>query len=71
MPEATVLESSPLLGIVRFQEGGDVSDAVDALVRGANELAEVTIDTFGALAAVERAAREAARHAVLSATAAG
>ena len=58
MPEATVLESSPLLGIVRFHEGGDVSGAVDALVRGGIELVEVTIDTPGALAAVERAVGE-------------
>jgi len=58
MPEATLLELSPLLGIVRFHEGGDVSGAVDALVRGGIELVEVTIDTPGALAAVERAAGE-------------
>ncbi|HEY2936048.1 MAG TPA: bifunctional 4-hydroxy-2-oxoglutarate aldolase/2-dehydro-3-deoxy-phosphogluconate aldolase [Gaiellaceae bacterium] len=58
MPEATVLDSSPLLGIVRFQNGGDVSGAVDALVLGGIELVEVTIDTPGALAAVERAAGE-------------
>jgi 2-dehydro-3-deoxyphosphogluconate aldolase / (4S)-4-hydroxy-2-oxoglutarate aldolase len=56
MPEPTVLESSPLLGIVRFHDGGDVSGAVDSLVRGGIELVEVTIDTPGALAAVERAA---------------
>lgn len=53
-----MLDSSPLLGIVRFQDGGDVSGAVDALVRGGIELVEVTIDTPGALAAVERAAGE-------------
>jgi 2-dehydro-3-deoxyphosphogluconate aldolase/(4S)-4-hydroxy-2-oxoglutarate aldolase len=58
MAEATVLESSPLLGIVRFQDGGDVSGAVEALVSGGIELVEVTIDTPGALAAVERAAGE-------------
>jgi 2-dehydro-3-deoxyphosphogluconate aldolase/(4S)-4-hydroxy-2-oxoglutarate aldolase len=54
--EETVLGSSPLLGIVRFHDGGDVAAAVDALVRGGIELLEVTIDTPGALAAVERAA---------------
>lgn len=53
-----MLDSSPLLGIVRFQNGGDVSGAVDALVLGGIELVEVTIDTPGALAAVERAAGE-------------
>src|SRR5438128_3700031 len=58
MAEATVLESSPLLGIVRFHDGGDVSGAVEALVSGGIELVEVTIDTPGALAAVERAAGE-------------
>src|SRR5947209_13770662 len=56
MPEATVLDSGPLLGIVRFHDGGDVSGAVEALVSGGIELVEVTIDTPGALAAVERAA---------------
>src|SRR5437867_3939976 len=54
--EETVLGSSPLLGIVRFHEGGDVAGAFDALVRGGIELLEVTIDTPGALAVVERAA---------------
>lgn len=58
--EATVLgsgsRSSPLLGIVRFHQGGDVSGAIEALVRGGIELLEVTIDTPGALAAVEWAA---------------
>lgn len=54
--EATVLGSSPLLGIVRFHEGGDISGAVDALARGGIELLEVTMDTPGALEAVERAA---------------
>jgi len=58
MAEATVLESSPLLGIVRFHDGGDVSGAVEALVSGGIELVEVTIDTPGALEAVERAAGE-------------
>ena len=53
-----MLESSPLLGIVRFHDVGDVSGAIDALVRGGIELVEVTIDTPGALAAVKRAADE-------------
>jgi len=56
--EATVLGSSPLVGIVRFHEGGDVSGAVDALIGGGVELVEVTIDTPGALAAVQRAAAD-------------
>jgi 2-dehydro-3-deoxyphosphogluconate aldolase/(4S)-4-hydroxy-2-oxoglutarate aldolase len=52
----TVLGSSQLIGIVRFHDGGDVSGAVDALARGGIELLEITIDTPGALRAVERAA---------------
>ena len=56
MGQATVLGSSPLIGIVRFHDGGDVSGAVDALARGGIELLEITIDTPGALEAVERAA---------------
>jgi 2-dehydro-3-deoxyphosphogluconate aldolase/(4S)-4-hydroxy-2-oxoglutarate aldolase len=52
---ALVFESRSLLGIVRFHEGGDVSGAVDALVRGGIELVEVTLDTPGALEAIERA----------------
>jgi 2-dehydro-3-deoxyphosphogluconate aldolase/(4S)-4-hydroxy-2-oxoglutarate aldolase len=55
---ATVLGPSPLVGIVRFHDGGDVSGAVEALVRGGIELVEVTMDTPGALDAVERAAAD-------------
>lgn len=44
-----------LLGIVRFHDGGDVSGAVDALLRGGIDLVEVTLDTPGALDAIERA----------------
>lgn len=58
MGQATVLGSSPLIGIVRFHDGGDVSGAVDALARGGIELLEITIDTPGALDAVERAVRQ-------------
>jgi 2-dehydro-3-deoxyphosphogluconate aldolase/(4S)-4-hydroxy-2-oxoglutarate aldolase len=53
---ATVLDSSPLLAIIRFHEGGDVLGTVDALARGGVELFEITIDTPGALDAVEHAA---------------
>jgi 2-dehydro-3-deoxyphosphogluconate aldolase/(4S)-4-hydroxy-2-oxoglutarate aldolase len=57
MPAAgTVLDSRHLLAIVRFPEGGDVLGAVDALARGGVELFEITIDTPGALAAVEQIA---------------
>ena len=54
--DATVLGSSPLLAILRFHDGGEVLGAVDALVRGGVELFEITIDTPGALEAVERTA---------------
>jgi 2-dehydro-3-deoxyphosphogluconate aldolase/(4S)-4-hydroxy-2-oxoglutarate aldolase len=54
--ETTVLGSGSLVGIVRFHEGGDVSGAMAALVRGGIEQVEVTIDTPGALAAVADAA---------------
>jgi len=58
MRESTVLEAGSLVGIVRFHEGGDVSGAMAALVRGGIEQVEVTIDTPGALAAVAAAAEE-------------
>lgn len=57
MPAAgTVLDSRQLLAIVRFPEGGDVLGAIDALARGGVDLFEITIDTPGALAAVEQIA---------------
>jgi 2-dehydro-3-deoxyphosphogluconate aldolase / (4S)-4-hydroxy-2-oxoglutarate aldolase len=52
----TVLDSTSLLAIVRFHEGGDVQGALDALERGGIELFEITIDTPGGLEAVEQAA---------------
>jgi 2-dehydro-3-deoxyphosphogluconate aldolase/(4S)-4-hydroxy-2-oxoglutarate aldolase len=52
----TVLGSTSVLAIVRFHEAGDVLGAVDALGRGGIELFEITIDTPGALAAVEQIA---------------
>jgi 2-dehydro-3-deoxyphosphogluconate aldolase/(4S)-4-hydroxy-2-oxoglutarate aldolase len=58
MLESTVLEAGSLVGIVRFHDGGDVSGAMAALVRGGIEQVEVTIDTPGALAAVAEAAAE-------------
>jgi 2-dehydro-3-deoxyphosphogluconate aldolase/(4S)-4-hydroxy-2-oxoglutarate aldolase len=48
--------SSRLLAIVRFHQGGDVLGTLDALAAGGIELFEITIDTPGALAAVEQAA---------------
>jgi 2-dehydro-3-deoxyphosphogluconate aldolase / (4S)-4-hydroxy-2-oxoglutarate aldolase len=46
--------STRVLGIVRYRDAGDVDGAVGALVRGGIGLVEVTLDTPGALAAVER-----------------
>jgi 2-dehydro-3-deoxyphosphogluconate aldolase/(4S)-4-hydroxy-2-oxoglutarate aldolase len=56
-PEPFVIGSTPLIGIVRFHEGGDLAGTVAALTRGGVEAVELTIDTPGALAAVSDAAR--------------
>jgi 2-dehydro-3-deoxyphosphogluconate aldolase/(4S)-4-hydroxy-2-oxoglutarate aldolase len=52
----TVIGSSNLLAIVRFRSGGGLAATVEALDEGGISLVEVTIDTPGALEAVERAA---------------
>jgi 2-dehydro-3-deoxyphosphogluconate aldolase / (4S)-4-hydroxy-2-oxoglutarate aldolase len=49
--------SARLLGIVRYRGAGDVDGALGALVRGGIDLVEVTLDTPGALDAVERGRR--------------
>lgn len=49
--------SARLLGIVRYRDAGDVEGALGALVRAGIELVEVTLDTPGALDAVERGRR--------------
>jgi 2-dehydro-3-deoxyphosphogluconate aldolase/(4S)-4-hydroxy-2-oxoglutarate aldolase len=49
--------SARLLGIVRYRDAGDVEGALGALVRGGIDLVEVTLDTPGALDAVERGRR--------------
>jgi 2-dehydro-3-deoxyphosphogluconate aldolase/(4S)-4-hydroxy-2-oxoglutarate aldolase len=49
--------SARLLGIVRYRAAGDVEGALRALVRGGIDLVEVTLDTPGALDAVERGRR--------------
>jgi 2-dehydro-3-deoxyphosphogluconate aldolase/(4S)-4-hydroxy-2-oxoglutarate aldolase len=49
--------SAKVLGIVRYRSAGDVEAAVEALVRGGIGAVEVTLDTPGALDAVERARR--------------
>ena len=53
-----MLEPGSLLGILRFQDGGDVSGAMRALVRGGIEQVEVTMDTPGALQAVAEVAED-------------
>lgn len=49
--------SAKILGIVRYRSAGDVQAAVEALLRGGIETVEVTLDTPGALDAVERGRR--------------
>ena len=49
--------SAKILGIVRYRSAGDVEAAVEALLRGGIETVEVTLDTPGALVAVERGRR--------------
>lgn len=53
----TSVRSARLLAIVRFRDPGDVLGALETLAGGGIELLEVTIDTPGALEAVERATR--------------
>jgi 2-dehydro-3-deoxyphosphogluconate aldolase / (4S)-4-hydroxy-2-oxoglutarate aldolase len=56
-PDALVIGSTPVLAIVRFHDGGDLDGTLDALVRGGIDALEITIDTPGALEAVDRTAR--------------
>ena len=49
---------SPLIAIVRLAAGGALADVVRALAAGGIELTEITIDTPGALTAVEAAVAE-------------
>jgi 2-dehydro-3-deoxyphosphogluconate aldolase/(4S)-4-hydroxy-2-oxoglutarate aldolase len=53
-----VFGSSRLVAIVRFHEGGDVHAALEALAEGGVGAFEITLDTPGALQAIERAAGE-------------
>jgi 2-dehydro-3-deoxyphosphogluconate aldolase/(4S)-4-hydroxy-2-oxoglutarate aldolase len=57
LPVAGWDASARLLGIVRFRDAGDIEGALGALVRGGIELVEVTLDTPGALEAVDRGRR--------------
>jgi 2-dehydro-3-deoxyphosphogluconate aldolase / (4S)-4-hydroxy-2-oxoglutarate aldolase len=56
-PDALVIGSTPVLAILRFHQGGDLEGTLDALVRGGIDTLEITIDTPGALEAVDRTAR--------------
>ena len=49
--------SAKVLGIVRYRSAGDIEAVIDALLRGGIEAVEVTLDTPGALVAVERGRR--------------
>jgi 2-dehydro-3-deoxyphosphogluconate aldolase/(4S)-4-hydroxy-2-oxoglutarate aldolase len=51
-----LLDRTPLIAIVRFASVGALGDVVAALAAGGIDLIEITIDTPGALAAVEQAA---------------
>jgi 2-dehydro-3-deoxyphosphogluconate aldolase / (4S)-4-hydroxy-2-oxoglutarate aldolase len=53
--EAFLLGRNPLIAIVRFAAGGALVDVVGALAAGGIDVAEITIDTPGALAAVKEA----------------
>jgi 2-dehydro-3-deoxyphosphogluconate aldolase/(4S)-4-hydroxy-2-oxoglutarate aldolase len=50
------LTSARLVAIVRFHDGGDLRGALEALTAGGIDIVEITLDTPGALAAVEEAA---------------
>ena len=47
-----------ILAVVRYREPADLPAVLDALRSGGVELLEVTLDTPGALEAVERAAAD-------------
>jgi 2-dehydro-3-deoxyphosphogluconate aldolase / (4S)-4-hydroxy-2-oxoglutarate aldolase len=55
-PEGFAIGSTPLIAIIRFHAGGDLTGTIDALARGGVEAIELTIDTPGALGAVSQAA---------------
>ena len=53
-----LVRAERLVAIVRYRDGGDVDGALAALAAGGVRLAEVTIDTPGALEAVAEARRQ-------------
>ncbi|HEY8018253.1 MAG TPA: bifunctional 4-hydroxy-2-oxoglutarate aldolase/2-dehydro-3-deoxy-phosphogluconate aldolase [Actinomycetota bacterium] len=52
----SILATAPVVGIVRSREPGDLVGLVEAIVGGGVPLAEITIDTPGALEAIRRLA---------------
>jgi 2-dehydro-3-deoxyphosphogluconate aldolase/(4S)-4-hydroxy-2-oxoglutarate aldolase len=45
-----------IMAIIRYRQGGDVTSAIEGLAEGGIQVLEVTVDTPGAWAAIERAA---------------
>lgn len=54
---AAALEAGRVMAILRYREGGDVSAAMAALADGGVRVIEVTVDTPGAWAAIEKQAQ--------------
>jgi 2-dehydro-3-deoxyphosphogluconate aldolase/(4S)-4-hydroxy-2-oxoglutarate aldolase len=52
----TILDTHPILAIVRFRTPAALDEVIDAIRRGGVDLVEVTVDTPGALRAVRAAA---------------
>lgn len=52
----TILDTHPILAIVRFRTPAALDEVFDAIRRGGIDLVEVTADTPGALGAVRAAA---------------
>jgi 2-dehydro-3-deoxyphosphogluconate aldolase/(4S)-4-hydroxy-2-oxoglutarate aldolase len=56
--QMTILERGPVLGIIRYRVPCDLRAVIDAVLAGDVPLVEITIDTPGALDAIERAASD-------------
>jgi 2-dehydro-3-deoxyphosphogluconate aldolase/(4S)-4-hydroxy-2-oxoglutarate aldolase len=53
----TILDHGRVVGIVRYREAGDLDAVVGVLAEAGVPMIEITLDTPGALAAIERAAQ--------------
>ncbi len=53
----TIIGAGTLIAIVRYRSAGGIDDVMDALAGAGVPVLEVTLDTPGALAAIDRAAR--------------